>query len=275
MSSYFRELKVNPNKRRKRMKFRHACPIAVALLTATVNLFGQTAPVWTQVSMPYYFAYGPSPSQTQPPASGPYNFYFTQTMSQGVNDQLGCYWNEFAPDYWFNGGTLLSGPIVRTAPAVGTQFQTGVVFQGQIRGIEFKGSFTSGTYPAATTYGNIGAFYYTGNQCLGGTLEYGFAHDYQGDSTNFYWSNHDNCPAGGSVVCRQTSNPADPTVASCGSGLTLPAAYSSGNTYIYHMYVFPDSSSAGGYKFRVEVLDPNSFAVLYGCTADPSASDPF
>jgi len=210
------------------MKFRHACPIAVALLTATVNLFGQTAPVWTQVSMPYYFAYGPSPSQTQPPASGPYNFYFTQTMSQGVNDQLGCYWNEFAPDYWFNGGTLLSGPIVRTAPAVGTQFQTGVVFQGQIRGIEFKGSFTSGTYPAATTYGNIGAFYYTGNQCLGGTLEYGFAHDYQGDSTNFYLSNHDNCPAGGSVVCRQTSNPADPTVASCGSGLTLPAAYSSG-----------------------------------------------
>src|SRR5579864_9712293 len=93
------------------------CWLMVSLLPLSTAWAQSSPPVWTTVTMPYYFAYAPSPEQAQPPPAGPYRFYFPGILSTAVPDQLGCDWNVSgydAPPYWFYNGVEEQGPIYRS-----------------------------------------------------------------------------------------------------------------------------------------------------------------
>src|SRR5579862_1424840 len=143
--------------------------LAACILPGAALLGQDLAPTWTTVTMPYYFAYAPSPEQTQPPPAGPYQFYVPGQLSAPVADQLGCYWNIYnydAPPYWYSGGSELTGPIYRSTPAVGVMYQTGMTEGAQFRGFQFTGYFDGGDFKDQSYL--VGAVYYSGNPCFAG-----------------------------------------------------------------------------------------------------------
>lgn len=122
--------------------------LLLALLPAPCAL-AQNNAVWSKVTMPFYFAYAPSPDQVQPSPAGPYKFYFPGVLGTAVPDQLECYWNipgYDAPPYWFYNGVAEQGPIYRSAPAVGTMYQSRTAAGSQFRGFQFVGAFAPGNF---------------------------------------------------------------------------------------------------------------------------------
>ena len=220
--------------------------------------------------MPYYFAYAPSPDQTQPPASGPYKFYFPGVLAAPVPDQLGCVWNVTgydAPPYWFDNGVAESGPIYRATPAVGTMYQSGTT---KFRGFQFVGEFTPGNFDDQSYLD--GAVYYSGNPCLAGDIEYGFSQDYIANITSFYFSNYSNCPESGSLLCYAEDTTSSPVEPQCSGSIDLPSLppNSQGkNAYAFSVYVTRQPST-GDYVFDAAVHDPYDHSTLWACVADPA-----
>jgi hypothetical protein len=247
-----------------------------AVLSATAAGAQDLPAAWSTVTMPYYFAYAPSPEQTQPPPAGPYKFYFPGVLSAPVADQLGCDWNVTgvdAPPYWFYNGVEEQGPIYRAAPAVGTMYQSGTGSGAQFRGFEFAGAFLPGNFSDQSYL--VGAVYYSGNPCFAGDLEYGISHDYIANTTSFYFSNYSNCPASGSLLCYAQETTTSAVEPQCSGAITLPSLAPNshgGYTYLYRNWII-QAPASGHYIFRVQVADPFNQGVLWSCSADPLAGD--
>lgn len=218
--------------------------------------------VWAAVSMPLYFHYFNGPSQSQPPANGPYTFYFPNPASGApIPDQFGCTWQEYAPPYFFSNGTLLppNTVIEKESPAVGTVYLTGAGESNAIRGMGFTGQFTSGISPNQSH--NIASVFYSTNDCYAGTLEYGFSYDYFAGAADFYLENNANCPAGS---CFDDSA-GTVAVSDCSMGFTLPALplgkgsqadgrnSNGGYDWNYRAVAYYEHDF---YRVRVEALDP-------------------
>ncbi|HTQ55929.1 MAG TPA: hypothetical protein VMI94_15785 [Bryobacteraceae bacterium] len=235
-----------------------------------------SAPAWSTVTMPVYFAYAPSPEQVQPPAAGPYKFYFPGLLSAPVPDALGCAWNVpgyDAPPYWFDDGVAESGPIYRSAPAVGTMYQSGTAIGSRFRGFQFTGAFAPGNFSDQTYL--IGAVYYSANPCFAGDLEYGFGHDYIGGTTAFYFSNYSNCPESGSLLCYAEDTTSSPVEPQCSGQITLPSLPPNSRgtpVYLYSVYVSRQAGS-GDFVFTAAVRDPYDHATQWACVADPANGD--
>ena len=253
----------------------------LAAFLAAPSIFAQGEPEWTTVSPSYYFTYHGSDKQPRLGLAGPYDFYFPGRFPPGqpLADQLGCYNNQYAPPFWYDGGRLMAGPRQVDTPAVGTVFATNL----ELRGLAFLGAFTPGPHAGVN-----GAVFYSDNPCYMGTLEYGFNRTYSSDSgyTQFYYSKYANCPASGPVLCHSVNNPSPETVVhDCSSGINLPRAYSprtpdghdpvmAKNPELYEAYVFIDPADRK-HKFQVQVVDPATRARHWECVVDPSAPEPF
>src|SRR5579871_3861818 len=215
--------------------------LIIHCLTVAALWAQDSAPTWTTVTMPYYFAYAPSPDQSQPSPAGPYKFYFPGVLTVTEPDQLGCVWNVAgydAPPYWFNNGVEEQGTIYRSAPAVGTVYESGTAAGAQFRGFEFLGTFLAGNFTDQSYL--TGAVFYSQNPCFTGDLEYGISHNYIANVTTFYFSQYSNCPASGSLLCYSQPTTSSTLEPQCSGGITLPslAPNSHGtDTYEYRAWV--------------------------------------
>jgi len=235
--------------------------VILAGLTLGRSPMPKAEPSWTAVSMPLYFHYFDGPSQTQPPANGPYTFYFPNPASGApIPDQLGCTWQEYAPPYFFSNGAPLPNTIIeRESPSVGTVFLTGSGSAEAIRGVGFLGQFTPGITSGQSN--SIATVFYSTNDCYAGTLEYGFYYKYSANAAIFYFENNANCPSGSCFADLQGTVP----VTDCSGGFALPVlpmtkgsladGRNSQGTYEwnYRTFVFPGPPF---YRMRVEALDP-------------------
>ncbi|MGA2131194.1 MAG: hypothetical protein ABSH50_02680 [Bryobacteraceae bacterium] len=255
------------------MRLQQLFVLSYLTTVAAASAQDSSAPVWSTVTMPVYFAYAPSPDQTQPPPAGPYKFYFPGVLASPVPDQLGCVWNVTdydAPPYWFDNGVEQSGAIYRSAPAVGTMYQSGTAAGAKFRGFEFTGTFAPGDFSDESYL--IGAVYYSRNPCFTGDLEYGFGHDYIGNTTSFYFSNYSNCPESGSLLCYAEDTISSPVEPQCSGQITLPSLppNSQGkDAYVYSVYV-SRQAGAGDYVFTAAVRDPYTHATEWACVANPA-----
>jgi hypothetical protein len=254
---------------------------ALAVFLAAPAAFPQNEPEWTALSSPRYFNYHGSEKQPRLEPGGPYDFYLPGRFppAQPMADQLGCYNNQYAPPFWFDGAKLMAGPRQVDSPAVGAVFLT----PGPMRGLAFLGSFAPGQQPGVS-----GAVFYSDNPCYMGTLEYGFIRNYSAGSgyTQFYYERYANCPASGPLRCHGTNNASPETVVhDCASGINLPDGYlphapeghdpvMANNLELYQAYVFLDPADRK-YKFKVQVVDPATRACHWECVVDPSSPDPF
>ena len=254
---------------------------ALAVFLAAPAAFPQIEPAWTALSAPRYFNYRGAANQPRLGPVGPYDFYLPGRFppAQPMADQLGCYNNQYAPPFWFDGGKLMSGPRQVDSPAVGAVFAA----PGPMRGLAFLGSFAPGRQP-----GVDGAVFYSDNPCYMGTLEYGFNRDYSDGSgyTQFYYERYANCPAAGSLLCHGSNSTSPETVVhTCTSGINLPGGYSprtpdghapvmAKNPELYEAYVFLDPADHR-YKFKVQVVDPATRGRHWECVIDPSVPNPF
>lgn len=248
-------------------------------------VYAQTEPVWTAISMPYFFDYS-TVQQSSQAGSGPYNLQFPANPSP-TYDSLGCYWNSYAGSptgntasgsnpnpptapYWYTGGTENSGPIVRYLD-VGVAYEDPVYVDTAVKGISFLGSIASGGVSGGSYGPPEGAVYWSSDPCADGTTEYGFQFPFNNGATSyqFYYSYWSNCVPGSTCYENNGSTP----VLACGSGFTIPALPPSTNGQ-YYFNAFPYQSGST-WEFRVEVLDAGSFDTIYWCDVNPDDPNPF
>ena len=133
-----------------------------------------------------------------------------------------------------------------------------------VKGFLLLGQFT-GNATSAKGNGGLGeAIWFTDQGCEAANREYGFTTDILNipGIIQFYYSDYTNCPAQNSLTRCHDRNSASIYQIQGAVNIQFPdypATTDSQNSYFYGAYLVPDSSPQG-YRFRVEVVDPGTYA---------------
>ena len=210
----------------------------------------------------------------------------------------GVTWNESydSPPYWYyDGGAitnnqyeLLSGPILRGEPAIGSVYQSAsqqVSGSGvQLKGFAAMAAWDPHVYTSPPNL--IGAIYFATDSCYSGDTEYGFAHynNFNPPVDQFYFYEYSNCstPSGlpDSYGCYATESQTQ-AQPQCSAAVNLPtlAPNSKGNNW-YLWYAYVDRNPAppagnGHFVFKAGLLDPYTRGSAWSCIGDPLGSPTF
>jgi len=252
------------------------------------------APVWTQVMTsslkPEYLKYDSSGATEHAPGANPDQYVpkdFLEPASADTNNRLSGVCNypdasSGAPPFWFVNGVDKTGQPKDTVPS--EYFETPFSVPGSAYtdigfGLQFKGSFGGQASGSGIIYETA---YIHQQPCYAGQMEYGFYREMVTAPaiTVFYFGNNSNCGNQGSTtnppLCHvaddinsdfinEDTGPGFGTSAQPhGFGISNLKVNNADATYAnlyYSAYIVPDLSGPNGYRFQVEVIDPNTFTL--------------